>query len=194
MHWYFSFFLFCPCMINLSDTFSPHPFINTKFVLSVLQFLYHAWITDPKAALRARGKEKRKFWKKYTKGVRHRKSKKDGKQVLETRNLWNKLKNTTKHHVSCLYCTSAGHVAIEVGELSDGQEKGEENKKSGAPGWFLLKKNIDLILCCWVPQSENALAPDSRYWMRNIIMKNLNAVLITTVCLFWSFDLSLAVI
>lgn len=32
-------------------------------------------------------------------------------------------------------CTPAGHVAIEVGELSDGQEKGE-NKKSG-PGQFL---------------------------------------------------------
>uniref|UniRef100_A0A8C9X1A8 Piezo type mechanosensitive ion channel component 2 n=1 Tax=Sander lucioperca TaxID=283035 RepID=A0A8C9X1A8_SANLU len=47
---------------------------------SAFQFLYHAWITDPKAALRARGKEKRKFWKKYTKGVRHRKSKKDGEE------------------------------------------------------------------------------------------------------------------
>uniref|UniRef100_A0A3Q3LMQ3 Piezo type mechanosensitive ion channel component 2 n=1 Tax=Mastacembelus armatus TaxID=205130 RepID=A0A3Q3LMQ3_9TELE len=44
---------------------------------SAFQFLYHAWITDPKAALKARGKEKRKFWKKYTKGVRHRKNKKD---------------------------------------------------------------------------------------------------------------------
>uniref|UniRef100_A0A3Q1K6X9 Uncharacterized protein n=1 Tax=Anabas testudineus TaxID=64144 RepID=A0A3Q1K6X9_ANATE len=41
---------------------------------SAFQFLYHAWITDPKAALKARGKEKRKFWKKYTRGVRHRKT------------------------------------------------------------------------------------------------------------------------
>ncbi|XP_068197300.1 piezo-type mechanosensitive ion channel component 2 [Antennarius striatus] len=57
---------------------------------SAFQFLYHAWITDPKAALRTRGKEKRKFWKKYTKGVRHRKNKKDG------------------------------HVTIDVSELSDG--------------------------------------------------------------------------
>ncbi len=30
-------------------------------------------------------------------------------------------------------------MAIEVGELSDGQEKGDENKKSGSPGGFLLK-------------------------------------------------------
>lgn len=63
-------------------------FAETKplMLLSVLQFLYHAWIKDPKAALKARSKEKRKFWKRYTKGVRHRKSKKDRKQVLETIN------------------------------------------------------------------------------------------------------------
>uniref|UniRef100_A0A668A6K7 Piezo type mechanosensitive ion channel component 2 n=1 Tax=Myripristis murdjan TaxID=586833 RepID=A0A668A6K7_9TELE len=35
---------------------------------SAFQFLYHAWITDPKTALKERGKEKRKFWKKYTRG------------------------------------------------------------------------------------------------------------------------------
>lgn len=40
--------------------------------------------------------------------------------------------------VRCFYCTSAGNVTIEVGELSDGQEQGEGNKKSGGPGWFLL--------------------------------------------------------
>lgn len=33
---------------------------------------------------------------------------------------------------------SAGHVAIEVGELSDGQEKGEGGKQSSGQGWFLL--------------------------------------------------------
>uniref|UniRef100_A0A3B3UI10 Piezo type mechanosensitive ion channel component 2 n=1 Tax=Poecilia latipinna TaxID=48699 RepID=A0A3B3UI10_9TELE len=37
---------------------------------SAFQFLYQAWITDPKAALKARAKDKRKFWKKYTKRVR----------------------------------------------------------------------------------------------------------------------------
>uniref|UniRef100_A0A7N8WY20 Piezo type mechanosensitive ion channel component 2 n=1 Tax=Mastacembelus armatus TaxID=205130 RepID=A0A7N8WY20_9TELE len=82
-------------------------------------FLYHAWITDPKAALKARGKEKRKFWKKYTKGVRHRKNKKD-----------------------------AGHVAIEVGELSDGQEK-EENKKSDGPD-NIIKRVFNIIKFTWV--------------------------------------------
>lgn len=49
---------------------------------SVDQFLYQAWITDPKAALKARGKDRRKFWKKYTKRVKHRKSRKKGEQIL----------------------------------------------------------------------------------------------------------------
>ncbi|XP_026229618.1 piezo-type mechanosensitive ion channel component 2 isoform X1 [Anabas testudineus] len=87
---------------------------------SAFQFLYHAWITDPKAALKARGKEKRKFWKKYTRGVRHRKSKKD-----------------------------AGHVAVDVGELSDGQEKGDETKKSGGPD-NIIKRVFNIIKFTWV--------------------------------------------
>ncbi|CAJ1072552.1 piezo-type mechanosensitive ion channel component 2 isoform X3 [Xyrichtys novacula] len=87
---------------------------------SAFQFLYHAWITDPKAALRARGKEKRKFWKKYTKGVRHRKSKKD-----------------------------AGHVTIDFGELSDGGDKSEESKKSGSPD-NIIKRVFNIIKFTWV--------------------------------------------
>uniref|UniRef100_A0A3B4TXV1 Piezo type mechanosensitive ion channel component 2 n=1 Tax=Seriola dumerili TaxID=41447 RepID=A0A3B4TXV1_SERDU len=90
------------------------------YVVKAGKFLYHAWITDPKAALRARGKEKRKFWKKYTKGIRHRKSKKD-----------------------------AGHVAIEVGELSDGQEKGEERKQSGGQD-NIIKRVFNIIKFTWV--------------------------------------------
>lgn len=27
-------------------------------------------------------------------------------------------------------------MTIDLGELSDGQEKDDENKKSGGPGWF----------------------------------------------------------
>ncbi|XP_076004427.1 piezo-type mechanosensitive ion channel component 2 isoform X1 [Genypterus blacodes] len=92
---------------------------------SAFQFLYHAWITDPKAALKERGKEKRKFWKKYTKGVRRRKNKKES------------------------------HVAIEVGELSDSQETDESKKTDGPDNiikrvfniikftWVLFKTTVD---------------------------------------------------
>uniref|UniRef100_A0A3P8T1X2 Piezo type mechanosensitive ion channel component 2 n=1 Tax=Amphiprion percula TaxID=161767 RepID=A0A3P8T1X2_AMPPE len=71
---------------------------------SAFQFLYHAWITDPKAALRARAKDRRKFWKKYTRGV---------------------------------------------GELSDGQDKTEENKKSGGPD-NIIKRVFNIIKFTWV--------------------------------------------
>ncbi|XP_021176545.2 piezo-type mechanosensitive ion channel component 2 isoform X3 [Fundulus heteroclitus] len=91
-----------------------------QYVVKAGKFLYQAWITDPKAALKARAKEKRKFWKKYTKRVRNRKSKKD-----------------------------AGHVAIEVGELSDGQEKGEDNKKPAGPD-NIVKRVFNIIKFTWV--------------------------------------------
>ncbi|KAG7250243.1 hypothetical protein CRUP_009286, partial [Coryphaenoides rupestris] len=68
---------------------------------SAFQFLYHAWITDPKTALKEKNKERRKFWKKYTKGVRNRRSKKEG------------------------------HVTIEVGDLPEGQEGDESKKSDG---------------------------------------------------------------
>lgn len=95
---------------------------------SLPQFLYHTWITDPKAALRGRGRAKRKFWRKYTKGVRPRRSKKDGR--------WSKRANkrqeaATLHHSRAF--PAAGHVAIEVGEVSDGQDGGDEDRKS-SPG------------------------------------------------------------
>nr|XP_019964666.1 PREDICTED: piezo-type mechanosensitive ion channel component 2 isoform X3 [Paralichthys olivaceus] len=96
-----------------------------QYVVKAGKFLYHAWITDPKAALRARGKEKRKFWKKYTKGVRRRKTKKD-----------------------------AGHVTIEVGD-SDGQEKDDSKPSGGPDNiikrvfniikftWVLFQTTVD---------------------------------------------------
>uniref|UniRef100_A0A3P9K7P9 Piezo type mechanosensitive ion channel component 2 n=1 Tax=Oryzias latipes TaxID=8090 RepID=A0A3P9K7P9_ORYLA len=37
-----------------------------QYLIKAGKFLYQAWITDPKAALKARSKDKRKFWKKYT--------------------------------------------------------------------------------------------------------------------------------
>uniref|UniRef100_A0AAZ3R3X8 Piezo-type mechanosensitive ion channel component n=1 Tax=Oncorhynchus tshawytscha TaxID=74940 RepID=A0AAZ3R3X8_ONCTS len=46
---------------------------------SAFQFFYHAWITDSKTAMKERGKEKRKFWKRYTKRDKHKKDKKEGK-------------------------------------------------------------------------------------------------------------------
>lgn len=87
---------------------------------SAFQFLYHAWITDPKAALKARSKERRKFWKKYTKGVRHRKNKKE-----------------------------AGHVTIDLGELLNNPQTDEENKETDGPD-NIIKRVFNIIKFTWV--------------------------------------------
>ncbi|XP_040910915.1 piezo-type mechanosensitive ion channel component 2 isoform X2 [Toxotes jaculatrix] len=110
---------FVSAVLALPKSIIKLPKTILQYVVKAGKFLYHAWITDPKAALRAQGKKRHKFWKKYTKGVRHRKSKKDG------------------------------HVAIEVGELSDGQEKGEENKQSGSPD-NIIKRVFNIIKFTWV--------------------------------------------
>ncbi|XP_034038368.1 piezo-type mechanosensitive ion channel component 2 [Thalassophryne amazonica] len=110
---------FVSAVLALPKSIIKLPKTVLQYIIKAGKFLYHAWITDPKAALRQRNREKRKFWKKYTKGVKHRKTKKD-----------------------------SGHVAIEVGELSDGQEKGEEKKSDGPDN--IIKRVFNIIKFTWV--------------------------------------------
>ncbi|KAJ8407000.1 hypothetical protein AAFF_G00292760, partial [Aldrovandia affinis] len=68
---------------------------------SAFQFMYHAWITNPKTALKERAKGKHKFWKKYTGGAKKRKDRNED------------------------------HVTIEVGDLEDEQdEEGKKSDES----------------------------------------------------------------
>ncbi|XP_056911849.1 piezo-type mechanosensitive ion channel component 2 isoform X3 [Takifugu flavidus] len=110
---------FVSALLALPKSIIKLPKSILQYLIKAGKFLYHAWITDPKAALRARGREKRKFWKKYTRGVRRHRSKRD-----------------------------AGHATIEVGELSDTQGKGEENKKSGGPD-NIIKRVFNIIKFTW---------------------------------------------
>uniref|UniRef100_A0AAV2JW47 Piezo TM25-28 domain-containing protein n=1 Tax=Knipowitschia caucasica TaxID=637954 RepID=A0AAV2JW47_KNICA len=87
---------------------------------SAFQFLYHAWITDPKAALKARSREKRKFWKKYTKGVRTRKAKRE-----------------------------PGHVTIDLGDLLNNPQSGDESKETEGPD-NILKRVFNILKFTWV--------------------------------------------
>ncbi|XP_022529148.2 piezo-type mechanosensitive ion channel component 2 isoform X2 [Astyanax mexicanus] len=48
---------------------------------SAFQFVYHAWITDSKTAMKERSKERRRFWQRYTEG---RKTKKDQREAHVT--------------------------------------------------------------------------------------------------------------
>ncbi|KAM9322035.1 piezo-type mechanosensitive ion channel component 2 [Pholidichthys leucotaenia] len=111
---------FVSAVLALPKSIIKLPKTVLQYVVKTGKFLYNTWITDPKAALRARGKEGRKFWKKYTRGVRYRKSKK-----------------------------KAGHVTIELGELSDGQEKEDEDKKTSGPD-NVIKRVFNIIKFTWV--------------------------------------------
>ncbi|XP_016298733.1 piezo-type mechanosensitive ion channel component 2-like [Sinocyclocheilus anshuiensis] len=66
---------------------------------SAFQFVYHAWITDSKTAMKEQSKERRRFWQRYTEG---RTSKKNQKQV---------------------------HVAIEEGDQEDGVTEEEVSER-----------------------------------------------------------------
>uniref|UniRef100_A0A674NBV1 Piezo type mechanosensitive ion channel component 2 n=1 Tax=Takifugu rubripes TaxID=31033 RepID=A0A674NBV1_TAKRU len=59
---------FVSALLALPKSIIKLPKSILQYLIKAGKFLYHAWITDPKAALRARGREKRKFWKKYTRG------------------------------------------------------------------------------------------------------------------------------
>uniref|UniRef100_A0A8B9JBQ5 Piezo type mechanosensitive ion channel component 2 n=1 Tax=Astyanax mexicanus TaxID=7994 RepID=A0A8B9JBQ5_ASTMX len=47
-------------------------------------FVYHAWVTDSKTALKERRKERRHFWKRYTRGHKHRKEKTEGEEEQQS--------------------------------------------------------------------------------------------------------------
>uniref|UniRef100_A0A8C7UD52 Piezo-type mechanosensitive ion channel component n=1 Tax=Oncorhynchus mykiss TaxID=8022 RepID=A0A8C7UD52_ONCMY len=49
------------CIIKLPKT-------ALQYIMRAAKFVYHAWITDSKTAMKERSKEKRRFWKKYTEG------------------------------------------------------------------------------------------------------------------------------
>ncbi|XP_051556560.1 piezo-type mechanosensitive ion channel component 2 isoform X2 [Myxocyprinus asiaticus] len=50
---------------------------------SAFQFVYHAWITNSKTALKEKTKRTRRFWKRYSRDHRHRKDKKEGHVEIE---------------------------------------------------------------------------------------------------------------
>nr|XP_023829138.1 piezo-type mechanosensitive ion channel component 2-like [Salvelinus alpinus] len=64
---------------------------------SAFQFVYHAWITDSKTAMKERSKEKRRFWKKYTEGSSSKPREEDLREAV--------------------------HVAVEVEDQKEMEEK-----------------------------------------------------------------------
>ncbi|KAJ8272895.1 hypothetical protein GJAV_G00094700 [Gymnothorax javanicus] len=94
---------FASALLALPKSVVKLPKTVLQYLIRIAKFLYRAWITNPKTALKERTKGKRKFWKRYTGG---NSKKKDGKE---------------------------DHVAVEVGEQEDEQESPSKTKKSNEP-------------------------------------------------------------
>ncbi|XP_052333345.1 piezo-type mechanosensitive ion channel component 2-like, partial [Oncorhynchus keta] len=74
---------FASALIALPRSIIKLPKTILQYVIRAAKFFYHAWITDSKTAMKERGKEKRKFWKRYTKREKHKKDKKEGHVTIE---------------------------------------------------------------------------------------------------------------
>uniref|UniRef100_A0A6Q2X8K0 Piezo-type mechanosensitive ion channel component n=1 Tax=Esox lucius TaxID=8010 RepID=A0A6Q2X8K0_ESOLU len=68
---------FLSALIALPRSIFKLPKTILQYILRAAKFLYHAWITDSKTAMKERSKEKRKFWKRYTKRGKHKKDQKE---------------------------------------------------------------------------------------------------------------------
>ncbi|KAG9278610.1 piezo-type mechanosensitive ion channel component 2-like isoform X1 [Astyanax mexicanus] len=91
---------FASAVLALPRSIIKLPKTILQYIIRAAKFVYHAWVTDSKTALKERRKERRHFWKRYTRGHKHRKEK------------------------------TEGHVAIEVGEeeqQSTEEKKGPDN-------------------------------------------------------------------
>ncbi|KAL7842376.1 hypothetical protein SRHO_G00240650, partial [Serrasalmus rhombeus] len=77
---------FASAVLALPRSIIKLPKTILQYIIRAAKFVYHAWITDSKTALKERSKERRHFWRRYGRGHKHRK-------------------------VVC-----SGHVAIEVGD------------------------------------------------------------------------------
>ncbi|XP_067109113.1 piezo-type mechanosensitive ion channel component 2 [Osmerus mordax] len=71
---------FASALLALPRSIIKLPKTILQYIVRAGKFLYHAWITDSKTAMKERSKEKRKFWKRYTRGEKHKRDKKEGKR------------------------------------------------------------------------------------------------------------------
>uniref|UniRef100_W5K166 Piezo type mechanosensitive ion channel component 2 n=1 Tax=Astyanax mexicanus TaxID=7994 RepID=W5K166_ASTMX len=66
---------FASAVLALPRSIIKLPKTILQYIIRAAKFVYHAWVTDSKTALKERRKERRHFWKRYTRGHKHRKEK-----------------------------------------------------------------------------------------------------------------------
>ncbi|XP_051552940.1 piezo-type mechanosensitive ion channel component 2-like [Myxocyprinus asiaticus] len=74
---------FASAVVALPGSIIKLPKTVLQYIIRAAKFVYHAWITNSKTALKERTKQTRHFWKRYSCGHRHRKDKKEGHVAIE---------------------------------------------------------------------------------------------------------------
>ncbi|MCJ8745068.1 hypothetical protein PDJAM_G00126250 [Pangasius djambal] len=74
---------FASAVLALPRSILKLPKTILQYLIRAAKFVYHAWVTDSKTALKDRGKERRHFWKRYGRGRKHRKDKEEGQVAIE---------------------------------------------------------------------------------------------------------------
>uniref|UniRef100_A0A8B9HWY5 Piezo type mechanosensitive ion channel component 2 n=1 Tax=Astyanax mexicanus TaxID=7994 RepID=A0A8B9HWY5_ASTMX len=75
---------FASAVLALPRSIIKLPKTILQYIIRAAKFVYHAWVTDSKTALKERRKERRHFWKRYTRGHKHRKEKTEGAEQQST--------------------------------------------------------------------------------------------------------------
>ncbi|XP_028832958.1 piezo-type mechanosensitive ion channel component 2 isoform X2 [Denticeps clupeoides] len=73
---------FASAVLALPRSIIKLPKVILQYIIRAAKFLYHAWATDSKTAMKERSKGKRRFWKRYGRG-KHRRDKKEGQVAIE---------------------------------------------------------------------------------------------------------------
>ncbi|XP_036410203.1 piezo-type mechanosensitive ion channel component 2-like [Megalops cyprinoides] len=131
---------FASALLALPKSVIKLPKTILQYIVRAAKFVYHAWITDSKTAMKERSQEKRRFWKKHTGGDKPRRDRKEG------------------------------HVAIEVGEMEDEREVGEEEEPDGPDN--IIKRVFNIVKFTWV--LFLALLDSFTAWLNSICREHID--------------------
>ncbi|XP_062843387.1 piezo-type mechanosensitive ion channel component 2 [Trichomycterus rosablanca] len=74
---------FASAVLALPRSILKLPKTILQYLIRAAKFLYQAWVTDSKTALKEHTKGRRHFWKRYGRGRKHRKDKEEGHVAIE---------------------------------------------------------------------------------------------------------------
>ncbi|XP_058274705.1 piezo-type mechanosensitive ion channel component 2 isoform X2 [Hemibagrus wyckioides] len=74
---------FASAVVALPRSILKLPKTILQYLIRAGKFVYQAWVTDSKTALKERVKERRHFWKRYGRGRKQRKEKEEGQVAIE---------------------------------------------------------------------------------------------------------------